>query len=101
VLRNDHEDDGGQGEGSCVQKRSRIEVILELWRQIERDLESVGQKSPQAAALQAEAAQLWQKYELLKSNALDDVPRADLTPIPQSQPIVRAMGLQEVDLGGL
>jgi hypothetical protein len=54
-----------------VPYRREAETLLSLWRQVERDLETVEPGTREAEALQAEAAQLRHKYQLLIDGARD------------------------------
>lgn len=45
--------------------RPKAEIILAMCQEVDRDIEGVSPGSPQAAALQSEAAQLRHKYQCL------------------------------------
>lgn len=49
--------------------RREAERLLSLWREAERDLEAVEPGTREAEALQAEAAQLRHRYQLLIDGA--------------------------------
>ena len=61
--------------------RPRAEIVLALCREVETDIAAVAPGSPQAAALEAEAARLQHKYHCLIHGPHFPVP-ADL---PSSQ----------------
>ena len=57
------------------------EIVLEMWRAVERDLRSAAEGSPEAEELQAEAARLRNEYRRLIDEAL-----AHHRPVPPPMP---------------
>ena len=57
------------------------EIVLEMWRAIERDLQKAPDGSPEAEDLQAEAARLRDEYQRLIDEAL-----AHKRPVPPPMP---------------
>ena len=47
------------------------EIVLAMWREVERDIELVAVGSPEAEALQADAARLRDEYQRLIKAAIE------------------------------
>jgi hypothetical protein len=61
-------------EGDAVPYRREGEIVLALWRNVERDLAAAEPGSPEADALQSEAARLPEQHRRLTALAIEHNP---------------------------
>jgi hypothetical protein len=62
-----------------MEDEHRADEILARWREVERELERATPGSPEAEALQFEAAQLRDEYQALVEQTLTSVPNPSAT----------------------